>query len=106
MGKLNYEVKEGVLHMGADSNEDGENSISLKLHLNEAIQEAFKKGEAVEGVKVVGFKFELTKLKLQLDTDKDGENLLELEIDLAESFDEIQDLIAKRNEPTEDSPAE
>lgn len=95
MSKLNQEIKDGKLHVGVDSNEDGENSLALKLNLSEAIQEAIAKGEAVEGVKVVDFKFELTKLVIKLDTDKDGEEVIELVVDLAESFDEISSKVSK-----------
>ena len=93
MSKLNQEIKDGKLLVGVDTNEDGENSLSMKLNLSEAVSEAIAKGEAVEGVKVVDFKFELTKLVIKLDTDKDGENVLELVVDIAESFDEIKSKI-------------
>ena len=93
--KVNYEVKDNALNVGLDSNEDGQNSVSLKVNLSEALGEAFQKGTAVEGAKVVEVKFELTKLKVVLDTDKDDENLLELEIDLAEAFDEVSSAVSK-----------
>lgn len=88
MSKFDVSVEGDVLVLGLDSNEDGEKVLEAKLHLNEALQEAFKKGDAVEGVKVVDFKFSLTKLTVSIDTDKDGEKLLELTIDLAEAIDE------------------
>ena len=88
MSKVNFKVEDGFLKAGIDANEDGQESMNLKLSMNEAIQEAFQKGVSIEGAKVVDFKFELTRLKLVIDTDKDGENLLELDIDLAEAIDE------------------
>lgn len=99
MSKVNYAVKDGNLNIGVDSNEDGQNSVTIKLNLTEAIQEAIFRGDAVEGAKVVDFSFQFTKLVLKIDTDRDGEALLELEIDLAEVFDEIQSMGKKDNEP-------
>ena len=97
MSKVNYEVKKGNLHIGIDSNEDGQNAISIKLSLTEAIQEAIFRGTPLEGAKVVDFKFDLTRLILKIDTDRDGEALLELEIDLAEVFDEIKSSLIKKD---------
>lgn len=90
MSKFDVKAEDGALCLGIDLNEDGEKLMMAKLNVSEAIQEALQRGESieVEGAKVVGFKFELTKLKLMIDTDKDGEKLLELEIDLAEALDE------------------
>lgn len=99
MSKVTYEVKDAALNVGLDLNEDGEKSVDLKVHLGEALEEAFKKGTAVEGVKVVDFKFELTKLKITLDTDQDGEKLVELSIDLAEAFDEGTTAFKKEQTP-------
>lgn len=88
MSKVNYEIKDGHLILGGDTNEDGQNSVGLKLSLNEAVEEAFKKGEAVEGVKVAQVKFLGTQLQVLVDTDKDGEQLLELTLDIGEILDE------------------
>ena len=88
MGKFDVETKDGQIQLGLDLNEDGEKLMVLKLNMGEAIQEVLKKGQAIEGAKLVDFKFNLTKLTLTLDTDRDGEKLLELEIDLAEALDE------------------
>lgn len=85
----NLKIEDGVVKYDLDTNNDGESSAKIQLHLSEAVQEAIAKGQSVEGAKVVEVKFELTKLKVVLDTDKDGEALLELEIDLAEVYDEI-----------------
>ncbi len=93
--KISTEFKDGTLIAGLDLNQDGEKSFDMKIHLNEALEEAIKRGEPIEGAKVVDFKFELTKMILVLDTDKDGEKLLELKIDLAEAFDEGTSLIKK-----------
>ena len=89
MSKVDHSFKEGKYELAVDLNEDGEKSLDVKVSLNEALEEAFKRGDEVEGAKVVSVKFELTKLKVVLDTDKDGENVLELSIDLAEAFDEV-----------------
>lgn len=89
MSKVKSEFVDGKFNLGVDLNEDGENSLNMKLNLNEAMQEAIKRGEAIEGAKLVDFKFELTKMVLILDTDKDGEPLLELVVDLPEVFDEV-----------------
>lgn len=95
MSKASVNFENGKLVFGVDTNEDGENVLTGSLNLSEALQEAFSRGEAVEGVKVVEVKFELTKLKVILDTDKDGENLLELVIDLAEGIDEASGIFKK-----------
>jgi len=92
---FDFGVKDGKLEFGIDPNRDGQNVISGKLHLGEALSEAFSRGEKVPGARIVDVKFELTRLVVKLDTDKDGEPLLELEIDLAEAFDEVQDALGK-----------
>jgi hypothetical protein len=89
MSKFKIEVKENELIGLIDTNEDGQPVGTLKLNLNEAFQEAFQKGGQIEGAKLAGFKFSLTKLIIEIDTDKDGEKLLTFEIDLAEAVDEI-----------------
>jgi len=94
--KISVEFKDGNVEFGLDLNKDGEKSLSGVLYLNEALQEAIKRGKAIEGAKVVDFRFELTKMILVLDTDKDGEKLLEIKIDLAEAFDEGSSLISKK----------
>jgi len=86
--KFKFEVEEGKLKFAVDPNEDGEAVVSGELFLSEALEEAFKKGEKIEGAKVVDFEFSLSKLIVRLDTDKDGEKLLELEVDLGEAIDE------------------
>jgi len=93
MSVLSYEVQNGMLVLGVDSNEDGDKVLDLKLNITEGIQEALQKGEKMEGAQLVGFEFSATKLKLMIDSDQDGENLLELEIDLMEAVDEIKDVI-------------
>ena len=95
MSKADLKIEEGKLVVSADLNEDGQPVLTAKINLSEGLEEAFKKGEAVEGVKLVDVKFEMTKLKVVLDTDKDGEQLLELDIDLAEAFDEASGAFKK-----------
>jgi len=87
--KFEVKFEDNKLHLAVDMNQDGDKLMVAKLNLSEAIQEAFKKGEKIEGAKVVGFQFNLTKLVVKIDTDQDGEPLLELEIDLAEALDEV-----------------
>lgn len=86
--KFDVSFDEGKLVLGIDSNQDGQKLVDIKVNMNEAIQEIFKKGEKIEGAKLVAFEFNLTKLVLKLDTDQDGEELLDIEIDLAEAIDE------------------
>lgn len=88
MSKIKYDIQENNLVIGLDANEDGQNSLEVKLSLSEAIQEAFKKGVAVEGVKSATVKFEGTKLIVVVDSDKDGEALLTLSADLFEGLEE------------------
>jgi hypothetical protein len=98
MSKIPVNFEDGKMVFGLDLNEDGEKSVEGVLHLSEALQEAISRGEAVEGAKLVDFRFELTKMVLVIDTDKDGESLLELKIDLPEAFDEGQSLLLKKDE--------
>jgi hypothetical protein len=86
--KFKFDIEDGKLKFSVDPNQDGEAVVSGELFLSEGLEEAFKKGEKVEGAKVVDFEFSLSKLIVKLDTDKDGEKLLELEIDLGEAIDE------------------
>lgn len=96
-GKVKLKVEEGAVLFSVDSNEDGQDSIKIKLNLGEAVQEAFQREESIEGAKIVDFKFSFTKLQLKIDTDRDGENLLELELDLGEIFDEVKDQLTKKS---------
>lgn len=96
MSKFLVGMEGSALKFGLDLDQDGQASIGGKLHLSEGIQELMQKGGAIEGAKVVEFKFEGTKAIVKLDTDRDGEPLLELELDLMESFDEVSGLVAKK----------
>lgn len=93
MKDVNVEFKDGSIVAGFDKDQDGINSISAKVNLNEAVQEVLSKGEEIKDAKVVSIKMELTKLMIVVDSDKDGENLIEITIDLGETYDE---LIAKK----------
>ena len=86
----NFEAnfEDGQLKMHVNSNRDGEKLLSVKVDLNEGLQEILKRGDKLEGAKLVGFEFAFDKIKIQLDTDQDGEKLLELELSLAEALDE------------------
>ncbi len=89
MSKFNVEVKDKTINLGLDTNQDGENVLTAKVHMDEALSELLKKdGVSLEGAKLVAFKFNLTKLSLTIDTDRDGEPMLELEIDLGEALEE------------------
>jgi hypothetical protein len=89
VSSVKVEFEGEKLNVGLDIDKDGENSLALKLHLSEAVQEIFNKGGKVEGVKLASFEFQLTKLVLKLDTDQDGEPVMDLTIDLAEVFAEL-----------------
>lgn len=101
MSKANVEFKEGVLVAGVDMNEDGENMISLKVNMKEAMEEAFaklKKGESssvVLDVKKVELKFDMSGMKLLVDTNQDGEAAIELEVSLTETVDEVGSIFKK-----------
>jgi len=88
MSKVKYVVQDSNLKVSLDANEDGVASLDLTLNLSEALQEAFNKEAAVEGVQTASIKFEGSKLVLIVDTDKDGEPLLTLELDLFEAIEE------------------
>ena len=53
MKKFDVKTEDGKVCLGLDLNGDGQNSIDLKLKMSEAIEEAFARGEAIEGAKVV-----------------------------------------------------
>ena len=86
--KFEIGMKDGAFVAKVDSDQDGIPVIDAKVNINEAIQEAFQRQDAVEGVKVLDFSFTGTMLVLKLDTDKDGEKVLELNINLMEGLDE------------------
>ena len=88
MSKIDFKIEDNKLKVMGDSNEDGPASLTLELNLTEAVQEAFSKGDAIEGAKVVDVKFTGTQLVVMVDSDKDGEKLLDLTLDLAEALDE------------------
>ena len=90
MDKVNLKIEDNALMIGVDTNEDGENVVDIKLSLNEALQEALKKGEEVkiEDAKKVSFSFGLTGLEIKIDTDQDGEEVASVKINLPEAIDE------------------
>lgn len=89
MSKTNVKVDDGKVKIGLDSDQDGKNSVSLNLIIDEAVQEIFNKGEAIEGKALVDFKFLPTgEISLSLDTDKDGEPSLQLEASIMEALQE------------------
>lgn len=95
MSKANLEFKDGKIIAGLDMNEDGENSISLKLDVNESVQEGLsklKKGEESKvelEAKKVDVEFGMGGVKVKIDLDQDGEHFLELDLSMSEAFDEI-----------------
>ena len=102
----NFPIKfeNGILEAGLDTNNDGENAVSVKLDTKEGLEEAFArvlKGEStgekitLDG-KTIEVEFGVGGVKLKVDTDRDGEPLLVLDISLMESFDEIQSAISKK----------
>ncbi len=86
--KFDVKFEGDKLELGLDMNQDGEKLLKAKINLSEAVQEAFKKGAAVEGVKSATVSFSGTKLIVKVDTDKDGEALMDLELNLMEALDE------------------
>lgn len=89
MAKFDVKVEENKLKLGLDSDEDGVNSVTLSIVLDEAVQEILKKGEAVEGETVVKFAIQPTgELSLKVDTDKDGEPSVELNVNIMEGINE------------------
>lgn len=89
MSKFQQEIKDGKVKLGYDGNEDGQASVSVEINLTEAVQEALRQGEEVEGAKVAEFRLEGADLVIKLDTDKDGEQVLDLRISLMEGVDEL-----------------
>ena len=88
MPNVNVKVSEGVVAIGLDANQDGQNSITLKINSKEGLEELFAKGEAKIEVKTLSLKLEGTKIVGTLDTDKDGECVATLEADLLEGYEE------------------
>ena len=95
MSKASIKFEDGKLVAGLDMNEDGQNSISIKMSMNEALQEgmaALKKGEKKEvtvEAKAVKLVFVDGKIAVSVDTDRDGEELLSVAVDMTESVEEI-----------------
>lgn len=87
--KFDVGFEDNDLKLSLDTNQDGEKLMTLKINLPEAVQEAFKKGEAIEGQKVVNFKMSTAGLELTMDSDKDGEPSVELSVNLMEAVDEV-----------------
>ena len=81
------------MDISVDADEDGEPSVSLKISLTEAMQEAIRSGTQIEGAKLVDFGFDEGKLVISIDTNLDGQPLLSLAVNLVESFDEISDMV-------------
>jgi len=86
--KFDVGFEDNKLNLSLDTNQDGEKLMTLKINLPEAVQEAFKKGEEIEGQKVVNFKMSSKGLELSMDSDKDGEPSIELQVNLMEAVDE------------------
>jgi len=86
---LNYKFEGNKFELSVDSDKDGEPSVELVIMIDEVLQEAFKKGIAVEGKKAVEFDVSLGGLKMIADTDKDGEPSIELKVSLGEAISEV-----------------
>lgn len=102
MSKASIKILKDQISAHMDLNEDGEPSLSLKVHMSESLQEAieaFKKGEkkTVEvDAKKVAFTFDPLKgMSLAIDTDQDGEKSVELDLSLIEAVDEAGSLFKK-----------
>lgn len=88
MKKFPVTFEDSKLVAGYDGNEDGQNSVSLKLNLKEGLSELISKGVAKIDVKTLTLKKDGSKISLYVDTDKDGEAILEGELDVGEALDE------------------
>ena len=97
MSKGSVKIEEGKIIVGLDVNEDGENSLTLKVNINETISEALHKAKKGEETtidltgKKVELKFGIGGMKLVVDTDQDGEPSIELDLSLMEAFEEAGD---------------
>jgi len=89
MSKVNVKVLDGSVNIGFDGNQDGQNSIGLKLNLKEGLEELFAKGEVKVEVKLLTLKIEGTKILASIDSDKDGEPVATIEADLLEGYEEV-----------------
>lgn len=89
MSKYDVKIEDNKLKLGLDTDEDGVKSLMADVMLDEAIQEALKKGEAVEGEQMVKFSIsQLGEFKLLIDTDKDGEISGEITLNIMEALNE------------------
>lgn len=88
MDAISYEVKDGGLEIGLDKDLDGIKSLKAVIHMSEAIKEAFKKGQMVEGMAKVKYGFEGTNFKISVDTDQDGKDSVSLEANMIEGLNE------------------
>lgn len=89
MSKFIPKAKDGKIAIEYDGNADGEASVKMSIVIDEATQEMFKKGQAVEGEAKVKFKMSPSgELSLQLDTDQDGEPSVMIEADVMEALEE------------------
>lgn len=94
MSKIDWGFEGTNFNVSADTNEDGEASISLGLSMTEAISEIGSliggKKEVVEiPVKVLRLTSQGGKLTVEVDPNTDGNPLLKVSADLAEIADEI-----------------
>ncbi len=103
MSKASIKFEDGKIVAGLDTNEDGENSVEVRLNLKEGFEEGFaalKKGEEKTisvDAKAVNFVFKDNSIFVVIDTDKDGEELMDVKIDISESFEEIAEGIFKKD---------
>lgn len=93
--KLNVNESEGIVEVGYDYNEDGQNSIAVKADLGEAVDELLSKLKGGEITFSGKAKLDGSKVIFGIDMNGDGENLIELSLDILESFEESAAKIAK-----------
>ena len=86
---FNYKFEDGKFSFSVDTDKDGEPSVEGFIILDEAIQEAMKKGVPIEGQKSVTFSTSLGGLKMVVDTDKDGQPSGEMNVSFGEVISEV-----------------
>jgi|GEM_PF-5943153 len=87
MDKFKFKFEGMTAKASYDGNSDGEDSVAIKLALQEVYEELMAKGEAKVDA-VITFKRDGGKISVSVDTDKDGEAVLEIEADILEGIQE------------------
>lgn len=102
MGDVKMNFVDNKFKAEVDTDQDNVNSIALEINLPEAYEEAFKRGDVIEGTKYVTVKMEGTKLSIDIDSDRDGEKVASIVIDAFEAFDEGSKLVSDDDKKEEE----